>query len=236
MKVRYSVLAAVLAAGVCFGAPAHANTDEKTDAANDAKWRCLIDNICDGTGSVVGEGIEGEAVRPVIDDDRPSSTRPKSSITTAAPKRTVVAQRSSLGATGVRQLSTGRRAVDSGAVSAPKQVVGDNDLFVTFRRNSAELEAGITGDMRSLAKVVRESLAAGNKRVIQIGGYTDATGDEAFNLKLSQDRAETVRKSLIELGVPADAIKAVGYGETKLIEGYAPVHGINRRVEVVVLD
>jgi outer membrane protein OmpA-like peptidoglycan-associated protein len=239
MKVRYSVFAAALAAGVTLAAPAFAAADEKTDAANDAKWRCKIDNICDGSASVVGEGIEGETFRPLIEDGaRPARRTSVATAPTASSRPSVAARGNNLASTAARPLSTGRRKIDgsAGAVSAPKAVVGDNDLFVTFRRNSAELESGVTGDMRSLAKVVLESLAAGNKRVIQIGGYTDATGDDAFNMKLSQDRAETIRKSLIELGVPGDAIQAAGFGETKLIDGYAPTHGINRRVEVVVLN
>lgn len=250
MKVRFSVIAAALAASVSLAAPAFASdnvADEKEDAANDAKWRCVVDKKCDGGESVVGEGIKAPKRRPLIDDDR-SSGAPKPGITAPSTKRPVGVPKQGLGATSgsrVGQMAPGRSrtiaassaaASAAAAVAAPEQVVGDNDLFVTFRRNSAELESGVTGDMRSLAKIVRESLAAGNKRVVQIGGYTDATGDDAFNLKLSQERAETVRKSLIELGVPGEAIQAVGYGETKLIDGYAPTHGINRRVEVVVVN
>lgn len=229
MKVRYSVFAAALAAGVTLTTPAFAVEDEKDDAANDAKWLCVIDKICDGSGAVVGEGLEGEEIRPLIDDVRPA----------ARAKAPAAPARQQLAATGarVRQVPAGRpRTIDTGAVSVPKGVAEDNDLVVTFRRNSAELESGVTKDMQSLARIVLNSIAAGNNRVIQIGGYTDATGDDAFNMKLSQDRAETVRKSLMDLGVPGNAIQAMGYGESKLVEGFAPTHGINRRVEVVVVN
>lgn len=238
MKVRYSVFAAALAAGVTFAAPAFAVEDEKDDAANDAKWLCVIDKICDGSGAVVGEGLEGEEIRPLIDDARPAG-RAKTPVAASAPKVSAAPARQQLAATGarVRQVPAGRpRTIDTGAVSVPKGVAEDNDLVVTFRRNSAELESGITKDMQSLARVVLNSIAAGNNRVIQIGGYTDATGDDAFNMKLSQDRAEAVRKSLMDLGVPGNAIQAMGYGESKLVEGFAPTHGINRRVEVVVVN
>ncbi|MBU7578993.1 MAG: OmpA family protein [Porphyrobacter sp.] len=234
MKVRYSVFAAALA-GACFAAPAFAVEDEKSDAENYAKWVCLIDKKCDGeVTAVVGDGVDSEGVRPLIG---PNTSRPKPAVVAAAPKP-AAAPRNNLGASGngARQLSAGRRQVDGGPVAVPSDVRDSANLFVTFRKNSAALESGITGDMRLLARAVNESLAAGNQRVIQIGGFTDATGDDEFNLKLSQERAETVRKSLMELGVPSDAIQSVGYGETRLIEGYAPTHGINRRVEVVVLN
>lgn len=235
MKVRYSALAISLAAGACLALPGMAvAADEKDDAANNAKWACVIDKKCDGSESAVGEGIEGPSVRPVIDDDRAASI-PRA-IGAPSVKRPVLVQKSALTGAASRPMSTGRRSADGQAVAAPDAVSKGADLFVTFRRNSAEIESGITSDMRSLAKVMSESIAAGNKRIIQVGGHTDATGDEAFNMKLSEQRAEAVRKSLIELGVPADAIQAAGYGESKPVDGYDPTHGVNRRVEVVVLN
>lgn len=235
MKVRYSAIAVTLAAGACLALPGVAiAADEKEDAANNAKWACVIDNKCDGSESAVGEGIDGPAVRPVIDDDRAASI-PRS-MGAPSVKRPVLVQKAALRGAAARPMSTGRRSADGQAVAAPAAVSKGADLFVTFRRNSADIESGITSDMRALAKVMRDSLAAGNKRVIQIGGHTDATGDEAFNLKLSEQRADAVRKSLIELGVPAESIQSAGYGETKPIDGYEPTHGVNRRVEVVVLN
>ena len=51
--------------------------------------------------------------------------------------------------------------------------------------------------------------------VIEIAGHTDNTGNPAANLKLSQDRANAVREYLISKGVPADRVKAKGYGDTQ---------------------
>lgn len=67
-----------------------------------------------------------------------------------------------------------------------------------------------------------------------IKGHTDDVGDAGANLKLSQERAETVRQVLISLGVEANRVEAVGYGESRpkttdqTVEGRA----LNRRVEV----
>ncbi len=48
---------------------------------------------------------------------------------------------------------------------------------------------------------------------IKIGGYTDKKGDDAANLKLSDDRAKAVKAKLAEAGVGAQAPEAEGYGE-----------------------
>ena len=47
---------------------------------------------------------------------------------------------------------------------------------------------------------------------IKIGGYTDKTGNEADNVKLSQARAEYIKAALAKAGVGAQVISAEGYG------------------------
>jgi outer membrane protein OmpA-like peptidoglycan-associated protein len=129
----------------------------------------------------------------------------------------------------------GRRKADPAVVVAPEAVAKRANVFVTFRSGSAEIETGVPSTIGKLAELMKVEIAAGGKPFVQIDGHTDAVGDEAYNLKLSEARAQTVRDKLVELGVPAEFVKSVGYGESKPIEGYAPTHGINRRVEVVVL-
>jgi outer membrane protein OmpA-like peptidoglycan-associated protein len=67
-----------------------------------------------------------------------------------------------------------------------------------------------------------------------IKGHTDDVGDAAANLALSQQRAETVRQVMINLGVDAQRIEAKGYGETqpKTRDQTIEARAINRRVEV----
>lgn len=72
---------------------------------------------------------------------------------------------------------------------------------------------------------------------IEIAGHTDNVGGDDYNMKLSQARAESVRNYLIKQGVPADRLKAQGYGKTqpkasnKTPEGRA----MNRRTEARVI-
>jgi outer membrane protein OmpA-like peptidoglycan-associated protein len=69
-----------------------------------------------------------------------------------------------------------------------------------------------------------------------INGHTDSQGDDARNLKLSDDRANAVRLYLINHGVPAVRLESHGYGETQPIETNDTPEGRakNRRVEFKV--
>ncbi len=68
---------------------------------------------------------------------------------------------------------------------------------------------------------------------IQLSGYCDSRGTEAFNLDLSKRRAASVRQYLIDKGIAAERIAAEGYGEANPIATNATPEGrqLNRRVE-----
>jgi OOP family OmpA-OmpF porin len=68
-----------------------------------------------------------------------------------------------------------------------------------------------------------------------IEGHTDNRGSDAYNLKLSQRRAESVRQYLVDKGVPASRLDAVGKGEASPIADNATAEGRaqNRRVLLV---
>ncbi|MBP8066454.1 MAG: OmpA family protein, partial [Flavobacterium sp.] len=67
-----------------------------------------------------------------------------------------------------------------------------------------------------------------------IEGHTDSDGSDAFNLKLSKERAAAVKNYLVENGVAADRLTSEGYGESKPIASNKTAKGKaqNRRVEV----
>jgi outer membrane protein OmpA-like peptidoglycan-associated protein len=71
---------------------------------------------------------------------------------------------------------------------------------------------------------------------IVVEGHTDSKGGEAANRALSQSRADSVRVFLIQQGVPADRITAVGKGEDEPIASNKTAEGRanNRRVEIIV--
>lgn len=71
---------------------------------------------------------------------------------------------------------------------------------------------------------------------LAIEGHTDSTGTDEFNLKLSQQRAETVREFLISQGLTAGTVTAAGMGPANPIADNATAAGRqqNRRVEIIV--
>jgi outer membrane protein OmpA-like peptidoglycan-associated protein len=69
-----------------------------------------------------------------------------------------------------------------------------------------------------------------------VKGHTDSSGAESYNLRLSEERAETVRRYLIAEGVSSYRLSAVGFGEAMPIATNATPEGRqqNRRVELEV--
>jgi len=85
---------------------------------------------------------------------------------------------------------------------------------------------------------VATSLVAQPELYVEIGGHTDSIGSDAYNLKLSERRAQAVREYLISRGVKADHLLAKGYGKANPIASNKTPEGRaeNRRVELIVLN
>ena len=74
-----------------------------------------------------------------------------------------------------------------------------------------------SGASAVLESVVREIMSRSDIKKIHIAGYTDTSGPERYNMKLSLKRAKAVRRYLIEHGVSAKKITVKGYGEHDLL-------------------
>ena len=100
---------------------------------------------------------------------------------------------------------------------------------VTFLPGSATLTEDAKGVLESAAAALN-----GQKDLkAEIGGHTDAQGADAANQRLSQRRADSVRKYLMDKGVEGERLTAVGYGEASPIASNDTPQGRaeNRRVE-----
>jgi outer membrane protein OmpA-like peptidoglycan-associated protein len=75
-------------------------------------------------------------------------------------------------------------------------------------------------------------------RRVRIEGHTDSRGDDAYNLRLSQDRASAVRVYLVSKGVAVKRLSAIGYGETKPLDPRETEEAWsqNRRVDFWIED
>lgn len=109
------------------------------------------------------------------------------------------------------------------------------DGFV-LRNVNFELDSAIlTNDSRLILDNVATTLnSPANKNIaVQIGGHTDVIGTEAYNLMLSQQRAESVRQYLIGKGVDGSRLKAEGFGTSQPVASNDTEEGRaeNRRVE-----
>ncbi|WP_448518326.1 OmpA family protein [Rhodoflexus sp.] len=80
----------------------------------------------------------------------------------------------------------------------------------TFASNSSELSPNAYKTLEKLAKL----LLVKPNIIVEIGAHTDDRGDEEMNLQLSQQRAESVVRYLLDAGVPSKQLKPKGYGES----------------------
>ena len=72
---------------------------------------------------------------------------------------------------------------------------------------------------------------------IEIGGHTDSKGSDAYNLKLSQARAQSVYQYMVQNGISPDRMVAYGYGERMPVASNATDEGrqLNRRIEFKII-
>lgn len=124
---------------------------------------------------------------------------------------------------------------------------GGTDLYDVLEREGRFTAEGILFDVNSAN--IRGESAATLEEIgtmlqehpdlrISIEGHTDADGDDAHNLTLSGERAESVRRYLIEsFGIDASRLEAQGFGETTPVASNETEEGKqeNRRVEIVRL-
>ena len=104
-----------------------------------------------------------------------------------------------------------------------------------FESGSSDLKAGSDMQLNNLAEILNSYPTL----KIKLGGYTDNTGSEETNVKLSNLRAQTTKLKLLEMGIPADRIEAEGYGSQYPVckaNDTDECKAKNRRIDVRVLS
>jgi OmpA-OmpF porin, OOP family len=105
---------------------------------------------------------------------------------------------------------------------------------VNFEYNSAAL----TVASHPALDAIVDGMKKHPRLKLEIQGHTDSTGSAAYNLKLSQRRAESVRSYLVDSGVSPDQLVAKGYGQSQPAVSNATAEGRakNRRVVMFVVS
>jgi outer membrane protein OmpA-like peptidoglycan-associated protein len=104
---------------------------------------------------------------------------------------------------------------------------------ITFRTASAAIEPSEAEQLLEIGSLMVELIKENPREIFLIEGYTDAVGDESYNLLLSDRRAETVALALSEyFDVRPENIVVQGYGERFPIVPTLEAERLNRRVAV----
>jgi outer membrane protein OmpA-like peptidoglycan-associated protein len=144
----------------------------------------------------------------------------------------LTAQPKALGIADSPRLTRSLTLNDSGYVVASAQTMRAIDLEVYFDFNSAVITVDALPQLHELGAALSDPKLKGAR--ISIGGHTDGVGGDAFNRKLSERRAASIKRYLVEgFKLPAANLRAVGYGKQRLKNKGDMFSPENRRVEIV---
>lgn len=99
---------------------------------------------------------------------------------------------------------------------------------IKFGSGQTTLDAGATAELEKLVRYLK----ANEEYAIEVAAYTDSSGSETANRRLSQQRADTIKKYLTGKGIDQKRIYAFGYGESNPLASNATLEGRikNRRI------
>jgi outer membrane protein OmpA-like peptidoglycan-associated protein len=122
------------------------------------------------------------------------------------------------------------RGVRPVEATKPKAV----SLMVQFEFGSAQLTPTAKQVLDNLGAALKSPQLGSDSFLIE--GHTDSVGSDAYNQRLSEARARSVKQYLSsQLGVEAERLRAAGKGESSPLDKANPEAGVNRRVQVINL-
>jgi len=125
----------------------------------------------------------------------------------------------------LQQVAAQSEAVSVSRSHAVLTATFKSDILFDF--DSAVIKPGGYAELDRVGRVLNEY----PQTMLRVEGHTDATGTEAYNQDLSERRALAVKNALIQRGISAARIEAVGYGESMPVSSSAAA---NRRVNIVI--
>jgi outer membrane protein OmpA-like peptidoglycan-associated protein len=123
---------------------------------------------------------------------------------------------------------------DASATVGVSRVVDRLTLHVNFDTAKATIKKADDADIQKAEAFIKKYPDA----KISLVGYTDSVGGDAYNLKLSERRAEAVKAALVKHGVDANRISTSGRGKADPVGDNATAKGRaeNRRTEVLMIS
>jgi outer membrane protein OmpA-like peptidoglycan-associated protein len=159
-------------------------------------------------------------------------------ITAEQPEKPAAAEKSAPAAEAPAVAATDRPAQvspDSAVKSAEQKERPSVDLEVLFALDSAEIAPEAVAILATLGQALTDTRLADDGFLI--AGHTDAKGRAAYNLRLSEARAQSVRRFLIaNFGIAETRLVAKGFGRKHLKNPRQPLAAENRRVQIVNLS
>ncbi len=141
----------------------------------------------------------------------------------------------------LRNLVVREKASDAALSGAPAAEASEPppappaiSMAIQFDFDSARLRPQGEAALDKLSAALKSPELAGSR--FRIEGHTDANGAAAYNLKLSQSRADEVRRYLLAQGVTAERVETAGRGALDPADAAHPFAAQNRRVRIVNLD
>jgi outer membrane protein OmpA-like peptidoglycan-associated protein len=109
------------------------------------------------------------------------------------------------------------------------------DLEINFDYNSADISTKSLPAVQALGRALTNPDLKGSTFVV--AGHTDAAGGEGYNQELSERRADSIKRYLVDkYSINGTDLVTVGYGKSKLKDAANPMAEANRRVQVVNME
>lgn len=203
--------AALIALGGCAQNPFYGeNAQTAKGAAIGAGAGAILGNVVAGKGDRAKGGLIGAAIGATV-----------GGLVGRQMDQQEAQLRQQMAGTGVEV----QRQGDTIRLQAPENI--------TFDSGRADIRPQFRPVLTQLAGSIRQYPGT----VVQIEGHTDSTGSASFNQTLSENRAAAARSVLVQQGVEAERLVAVGYGATRPIADNMTPQGRaqNRRVEILIV-
>jgi outer membrane protein OmpA-like peptidoglycan-associated protein len=131
---------------------------------------------------------------------------------------------------GNRPLTTGERE-EIAAWTSERPAV---DQQIYFDYNSSAISPKAVPQLTNLGNALSSPQL--KNALVSINGHTDGKGNDSSNQKLSERRAESIKRYLVDhFALASENLVTIGYGKQKLKDAAHPMAAENRRVEIVNL-